>query len=255
MIEAVQLAKSFDLPRGKEIQAVDNLSFLVHQGEVYGLLGANGAGKTTTLRMMLGLLRPTSGHAVIDGFSSVAEPNEVKRRVGFVSVTTGVYAWLTVRQMLLFFAELYGVEQDAAENRLGQLAFHLGLEEFLQQRCGTLSTGQKQRVNLARALIHQPPAVLLDEPSLGLDVMGSRVVQEYIQLLREQGKAVVLCTHRLDEAERLCDRFGILSHGRIMAEGGLKELQERTGKKSLHDVFWSLNQPSNENSAHHTSTL
>lgn len=237
MISVQQLEKRFRLPHGAEIAAVDRISFAVDKGEVYGLLGPNGAGKTTTLRMILGLLRPTSGFASIDGMRSDELPDEVKRRVGLVSSSAGVYQWLTVRQMLLFFADLYGMAPAAARAEIERLRESLGLADFLDRRSATLSTGQRQRVNLARALIHRPPVMLLDEPTLGLDVLGSQAVAEYIELLRREGKAVILCTHRLDEAERLCDRFGLMNRGEIVAEGTLAELRTRTGRETLVEMF------------------
>jgi ABC-2 type transport system ATP-binding protein/sodium transport system ATP-binding protein len=239
MIEVHRLRKCFPVPRG-EIVAVDDVSFTVGAGEVYGLLGPNGAGKTTTVNMVLGLLRPTSGEARVDGHSSTDEPDEVKRRVGLVKASAGVYPWLTVREMLLFFADLYAVPPATARHRLEGLTRLLGLREFLHQRCATLSTGQRQRVNLARALIHQPPVMLLDEPTLGLDVLGSQIVREYIGHLRDEGKAVILTTHHLDEAERLCTRFGLMHQGRIVSEGTLGELRDRTGCQGLVEMFVQL---------------
>jgi ABC-2 type transport system ATP-binding protein/sodium transport system ATP-binding protein len=243
VIQVEGLSRRFALPGGGEVVAVDNLSFSVFAGEVYGLLGPNGAGKTTTLRMLLGLLRPTSGRATIEGFSSTEDPEEVKRRVGLVSATAGLYQHLSVREMLLFFADLYAVPPDRAAQELERLAELLGLSELLRRRCGNLSTGQKQRVNLARALIHRPPVLLLDEPTLGLDVLGSQVVVEFVQLLRSEGKAVILTTHRLDEAERLCDRFGLLHRGQLVCTGTLAELRSATGRVSLADMFIDLVQP------------
>jgi ABC-2 type transport system ATP-binding protein/sodium transport system ATP-binding protein len=240
MIEVASLTKRFSLPGGGEIVAVNAVSFTVAPGQVYGLLGPNGAGKTTTLRMILGLLRPTSGHSCVAGYLSSLYPDEVKRRVGLVAAGTGVYQWLTVREMLLFFADVYGVAPAVADGRLDQLANLLGLGPFLNQPCATLSTGQKQRVNLARSLIHEPPVMLLDEPTLGLDVLGSQVVSEFIAHLRDEGKAVILCTHRLDEAERLCDQFGLLHHGRIVSEGTLEQLRAQTGCVGLFDMFLRL---------------
>jgi ABC-2 type transport system ATP-binding protein/sodium transport system ATP-binding protein len=242
MIEVHELTKRFPLPGGGEVVAVDHLSFSVRPGEVYGLLGPNGAGKTTTLRMILGLLRPTAGHAAIAGHGSAEAPDEVKRRVGLVSAGTGLYQGLSVREMLLFFADLYGVvPADAAEElaRLGQL---LGIADILGRRCGTLSTGQRQRVNLARALIHRPPVMLLDEPTLGLDVLGRQVVNEYLEHLRDEGKAVILTTHHLDEAERLGTRFGLLHNGRLVSEGTLEELRAGTGVQTLTEMFLKLSQ-------------
>jgi ABC-2 type transport system ATP-binding protein/sodium transport system ATP-binding protein len=240
MINVHELTKIFPLPGGGELVAVNRVSFTVPAGEVYGLLGPNGAGKTTTVRMILGLLRPTSGQASIAGFRSSEFPNEVKRRVGLVSASAGLYQQLTVREMLLFFADLYAVPPGAARAELHRLSRLLGLGPFLGRRCATLSTGQRQRVNLARALIHRPPVMLLDEPTLGLDVLASQVVVEYIGHLRSEGKAVILTTHRLDEAERLCSRFGLLHQGRIVSEGTLAELRAATGCEGLVDMFLKL---------------
>jgi sodium transport system ATP-binding protein len=242
MIQVESLTRRFDLPGGGEVLAVDAVSFHVKAGEVYGLLGPNGAGKTTTLRMLLGLLKPTAGWATIAGFRSSELPNEVKRRVGLVSASAGLYPHLSVREMLLFFADLYGCRADHADEELDRLADLLGVSELLERRCATLSTGQKQRVNLARALIHRPPVLLLDEPTLGLDILGSQVVAEYIAHLREEGKAVILTTHRLDEAERLCDRFGLLHCGRLVTEGSLAELRAATGCEGLVEMFLKLSQ-------------
>ncbi len=240
MILVEGLSRIFPLPDGGEVRAVDAVSFSVAAGEVFGLLGPNGAGKTTTLRMLLGLLHPTSGRAVVAGYSSVEQPDEVKRRVGLVSASAGLYPYLSVREMLLFFADLYGLELEYADKELIGLARTLGLTELLERRCGTLSTGQKQRVNLARALIHQPSVLLLDEPTLGLDVLGSQVVTEFVAHVRSQGKAVILTTHHLDEAERLCDRFGLMHHGRLIETGTLAQLQEATGSAHLVDMFLKL---------------
>jgi sodium transport system ATP-binding protein len=236
MISAVELTKRFE-HAGREVLAVDHVSFRVVKGEVYGLLGANGAGKTTTLRMILGLLVPTSGHADVDGFRTTESADAVKSRIGFVSTSAGLYQWLTPREMLLFFADLYNVPPDQAEKNVERLAELFGLGEFLDRRSATLSTGQKQRVNLARSLIHDPPAILLDEPTRGLDVLGSKVIFDYVAAAREAGKAVIVCTHRLDEAERMCDRFGLLHRGRIMHEGSLAELRSQTGLATLTDMF------------------
>jgi sodium transport system ATP-binding protein len=236
MISAVELTKRFE-HSGHDVLAVDHVSFRVTRGEVYGLLGANGAGKTTTLRMILGLLVPTSGHAEVGGFRSTESADAVKSRIGFVSTTAGLYQWLTPRELLLFFADLYNVPPQQAEKNVAGLADIFGLNEFLDRRSATLSTGQKQRVNLARSLIHDPPVILLDEPTRGLDVLGSKVIFDYIASARVAGKAVIVCTHRLDEAERMCDRFGLLHLGRMMLEGTLPELQTRTGLTTLSEML------------------
>lgn len=236
------LARRFAVPGG-EVVALDGISFTVAAGEVYGLLGPNGAGKTTTLRIILGLLRPSAGQAFLDGHRATDDPVRVKRAVGLVSSTTGLYQHLSVREMLLFFADLYEVPPRTAQLELQRLAGLLGLADLLERRCATLSTGQKQRVNLARALIHRPPVLLLDEPTLGLDVLGSQVVAEFVEHLRAEGKAVILTTHRLDEAERLCDRFGLLHKGRLVLAGTLAELQKTTGCATLVEMFMRLVQP------------
>lgn len=236
MIKVHELTKTFPNP-GREVLAVDRLTLAVPRGEVYGLLGENGAGKTTTLRMILGLLLPTSGFAEVDGFRSVESPDAVKARIGLVSTSAGLYQWLTPRELLLFFADLYGVPDEVAAKNLSQLTNLFALGDFLDRRSSTLSTGQKQRVNLARALMHDPPVLLLDEPTRGLDVLGSKVIFDFIATARNLGKAVIVSTHRLDEAERLCDRFGLLHKGRLMHEGTLDELRERTGCTTLTEMF------------------
>lgn len=242
MITIHELTKRFHIG-GVPIVAVDRLSFAVSAGEVYGLLGPNGAGKTTTIRMVVGLLQPDDGYAEVAGFRTSEWPDEVKSRVGLVSANDGVYPWLSVREMLLFFADLYGIPPQQARENLRTLSALFDLGQLLDRRCSLLSTGQRQRVTLARALIHAPPIMLLDEPTRGLDVLGSQVVIDYVRRLRDEGKAVIVSTHRLDEAERLCDRFGLLHQGRLRLEGTLAELRATTGCQTLVDMFRSFFQP------------
>jgi sodium transport system ATP-binding protein len=240
MIRVENVTRSFTVPGGTEVRAVEDVSFHVAAGEVFGLLGPNGAGKTTTLRIILGLLRPTAGTASIGGYSVATAPNDVKRQVGLVSASAALYQHLTVREMLLFCADLYGTPPHDARAELERLAALFGLAEILARRCGTLSTGQRQRVNLARALIHRPPVLLLDEPTSGLDVLGSQVVAEFIAHARDEGKAVLLTTHQLDEAERVCDRFGLLHRGRLVRTGTLAELRAISGCNNLVEMFLKL---------------
>ncbi|MEZ6093027.1 MAG: ATP-binding cassette domain-containing protein [Pirellulaceae bacterium] len=239
MIQIHHLTKRFSTPDGV-ITAVDDVSFEVHEGEVYGLLGPNGAGKTTTMRMILGLLRADEGFAEIDGCRSDQQADEVKRRVGFISASAGIYQWLTAREILMFFADVYGMEPELTGGRVQELSTLLDFTKLLDRRCATLSTGQKQRVNLARALVHDPPVMIMDEPTLGLDVVGSQVIFEYIDLLKSRGKSIILCTHQLDQAERVCDRFGFLFQSRMFAEGTLAQLQNQFNKSSLMDMFVEL---------------
>ena len=239
MIEVTQLTRHFGT-RGRSVVAVEGLSFSVAAGEVYGLLGPNGAGKTTTLRMILGLLAPTTGDAEVGGFRVTLQPSEVKRRIGLVSASAGLYQWLTPRELLLFFADLYGVPRERAHQRSAELVELFDMGRFLDQRCATLSTGQKQRVTLARSLMHDPPVMLLDEPTRGLDVVGTHLVFEYIERLRSLGKAVIVSTHRLDEASNVCDRMGLLHLGRMRHEGTFAELQQTTERATLFEMFLRL---------------
>jgi sodium transport system ATP-binding protein len=225
---------------GRTVKALNRVSFTVNAGEVFGLLGPNGAGKTTTLRVVMGLLRPDSGHAEVGGISAGPDSAAVRSIIGMVSTNDGVYPWLSVREMLLYFADLYAVPVATARNRLQGLVEKLDLSSCLDQRCATLSTGQKQRVILARGLMHDPPVMLLDEPTRGLDVVGSQTVFEFIAHLKSMGKAVLLSTHRLDEAERVCDRFGLLNRGELMYEGTLDQIQQATGKEHLTDMFLAM---------------
>jgi ABC-2 type transport system ATP-binding protein/sodium transport system ATP-binding protein len=240
MIRAVELTKRFRLDDGQVLLAVDRLSLHVAPGEVYGLLGPNGAGKTTTMRMVLGLLEPDSGFVSVGGVETSQNPDEVKRRIGFVAANDGVYPWSTVRETLAFFADLYDVDPTIAEQRIESLAELLEFTGYLDRRAGGLSTGQRQRVTLARGLIHDPPVIMLDEPTRGLDVIGCKTVYDYVAHLRRLGKSVVICTHGLDEAERLCDRFGLLHRGQMRYEGTLSELQQMTHRVHLVDMFLDL---------------
>ena len=239
MLLVDSLTKVFQL-ENSELRAVDGLSFQVNSGEVFGLLGPNGAGKTTTMRMVLGLLEPDDGYAEVDGIRTEVDPIEAKSRLGFVSASDGVYPWLSVREMLLYFADLYAVDPEVAQQRTEELARLMEITSLLDRRAGALSTGQRQRVTLVRGLIHDPPVMLLDEPTRGLDVVGVQTIFDYIAHLRSVGKAVVVCTHRLDEAERLCDRFGLLHGGQLKHIGTMDHLRESTGCKHLVDMFIKL---------------
>ncbi|MGE0481786.1 MAG: ABC transporter ATP-binding protein [Phycisphaerae bacterium] len=240
MIRVVGLNKVFPNPDGTEKTAVDHVSFEVRPGEVYGLLGPNGAGKTTTLRMISGLLSPTDGRVFINDVDVTQEPERVKRAIGYLTANTGLYARLTPLEMLEYFATLYDLPRAAARRRIGELADWLGMGGFLRLRCGALSTGQKQRTNIARALIADPPILVLDEPTLGLDVLSNRVILEFVRTQAEAGKAILLSTHALDEIETMCRRIGLIHRGRLIAEGDLDSLRERSGRQRLSDIFLQL---------------
>jgi sodium transport system ATP-binding protein len=221
--------------------AVEELSFSVAAGEIYGLLGPNGAGKTTTLRVLAGILAPTSGSATVAGVDVAADPHAVRGRLGFLTGTTGLYARLTGRELLAYFGRLHGLARAAIAERTALLARVLDLDPILDRRCEALSTGQRQRLSAARAVIHDPPVLILDEPTVGLDVLASRFLREFVRAERDRGKAVVFSTHYLAEAELLCDRIGLLHRGRLVAEGSPGELRARAGgASSLEEAFLRL---------------
>ena len=237
MVVAENLVKVFPTPDGRDKRAVDGLSFTVGEGRIYGLLGPNGAGKTTTLRLLSGLMAPTSGSAWLAGHNVAREPMEVKRVLGFLTANTGLYQRLTPRELLRYFAQLHRMEADRASARAEHLIRWLDMEDFAGLRCGALSTGQKQRVNIARALVADPPILVMDEPTLGLDVLSNRTILEFIMRERDEGKTIILSTHYLDEAEGMCDKIGLLHDGRLVAEGDLESLRAQTGEERLSSIF------------------
>jgi ABC-type multidrug transport system ATPase subunit len=240
MIVAENLRKTFPTSEGDDKVAVDSLSFAVPRGEIYGLLGPNGAGKTTTLRMLSGLIAPSGGRAVLDGIDVAEHPDLVKRNIGFLTANTGLYQRLSPRELLLFFAALYGLDSPAAKARVDHLLEWLDMRSFAELRCGALSTGQKQRTNIARALVGNPAILIMDEPTLGLDVLSNRIILDFIRRERAAGKTILLSTHYLDEAESLCDRIGLLYAGRLVAEGDLAALQAASGQTRLSSIFLKL---------------
>jgi len=239
-IEAIGLRKTFFDPKRGRVEALCGLDLECRAGEIYGMLGPNGAGKTTTLRVLATLLAPSSGAARVDGVDVAADPLEVRRRIGFLSGTTGLYPRLTPRETLRYFGRLHGVEPDALARRIEVLIERFGMREFADARCESLSTGQKQKVSIARAVFHEPPVLILDEPTTGLDVLASSAMIEFIESRRAAGTCVLFSTHVLSEAERLCDRIGVIFRGRLLAAGTLAELSALTGKRWLADIFLEL---------------
>ncbi len=240
MVIADNLVKTFPAPDGKEKRAVDGLTFRVGEGQIYGLLGPNGAGKTTSLRMLSGLMAPTSGGAMLAGYDVATQPQEVKRVLGFLTANTGLYQRLTPRELLVYFAQLHGMNKLEAFDKADHLIEWLGLTDFAALRCGALSTGQKQRVNIARALIADPPILIMDEPTLGLDVLSNRIILEYIKRERDRGKTIILSTHYLDEAEDMCDNIGLIYDGTLVAEGTLESLRASTDEQRLSNIFLKI---------------
>jgi sodium transport system ATP-binding protein len=237
VIAAHQLTKVFkDKKRGK-IHAVDGVSFNCKPGEVYGLLGANGAGKTTTLRILATILRPTSGTAEIAGHDISREAQQVRASIGFLSTTTALYGRLTAREFIEYFGRLHGLEDAKLKPRVDSLIATLGISEFEKGRCEKLSTGMKQRVSIARSVVHDPPVMIFDEPTSGLDVMAARSIVQFIRKCRDDGKTVIFSSHVMSEVEKLCDRIGIIHNGKLLREGTLAELRAGTGLDDLEDIF------------------
>jgi sodium transport system ATP-binding protein len=218
--------------------AVDDLSFTVAPGEIYGLLGPNGAGKTTTLRVLAAILAPSEGRAELAGVDVARDAQAARRRLGFLTGTTGLYARLTGRELLRYFGRLHGMPEAAIAARTALLARALDLEPILNRRCEALSTGQRQRLSVARAVLHDPAVLILDEPTVGLDVLASRFLRDFVRGERDRGKAVIFSTHYLAEAELLCDRIGLIHRGRMLAEGSPADLRARAdGAASLEEAF------------------
>lgn len=240
MIEAHGLSKTFvDKKRGP-FRAVDDVSFSARPGEIFGLLGPNGAGKTTLLRMLGTILAPTAGTASVNGFDIVAEPQQVRENIGFLTGSAGLYERLTARETVSYFAELYGLDERTKDERIDAVFSALDIHEFADRRCDKLSTGQKQRVSIARSIIHQPPVLFFDEPTSGLDVVAARTVVRFIRRCKNEGRTVVFSTHIMSEVETLCDRIAVIYQGKIAAIGTLDELRAQTGKTAFEHVFLRL---------------
>ncbi len=237
LVQVRDLTKEFRTRRGV-LRAVDDVSFDCRAGEVFGLLGPNGAGKTTTLRMLATILTPTSGSVTIAGFDTRKDPDRVRERIGFLATETGLYDRFTARETLRFFGRISGLSDAAIAKRAGEVFEMLQMTALADRRVSTFSTGEKQKLSLARSIIHDPAVLILDEPTFGLDIMAARSVEETVALFREQGRTILLSTHVMRLAEKLCDRVAILYRGRIHAFGTQKELAAVYGKEDLEDVFF-----------------
>ena len=231
------LEKTFwDDSRG-EVEAVAGIDFECRPGEIFGLLGANGAGKTTTLRMLATILKPTGGRALLNGHDVVREPEAVRRSLGFYSASTALYPRLTARETLEFFASVNRYPRAQIPGRVDELITRFGISEYAGTRVEKLSSGMKQKVSIARTVVHDPPVLIFDEPSVGLDVMNALEMQRVIGELRDDGKTIIFSTHIMSEAERLCDRIAIIHRGRILAHGTLEEHRRATDLHYLEEIF------------------
>jgi sodium transport system ATP-binding protein len=244
MIEVQGLSKRFTQGRGRKargVQAVDGVGFVAANGCITGLLGPNGAGKTTTLRMVAGLIVPDAGRIVVDGIDVAAQPAAALARMGVLSDARGLYTRLTARENIVYFARLHGMADAAAQARAELLADTLDMTPLLDRRTEGFSQGERMKTALARALVHDPANIVLDEPTNGLDVLATRALRETLRRLRdEHGKCIVFSTHIMQEVERLCDEVVLVSHGRTVASGTVAQLLQRTGERDFEEAFVRL---------------
>jgi len=254
MIEVDSLSKSFRRHKqkgksrrqkeahegGKWFYAVRNVSFRAETGAILGLLGPNGAGKTTLLRMLSTALKPSNGTAKFDGVDVVESPLEVRKRIGFLSDNTGLYGRLTAREMIEYYGKLHGLEQAKINERMDELFSLLEMTSFADKRNDSLSSGMKQKVSIARTLIHDPEVIMFDEPTTGLDVAAAEAILKFIESCKDKGKTVLFCTHHMHEVDRLCDFVAVLHKGRLCFEGSIEQMRSHTGQSHLDKAFLAL---------------
>jgi sodium transport system ATP-binding protein len=222
------------------VPAVEGVSFTCRPGEIYGLLGPNGAGKTTTLRMLSTVLKPTGGRASVAGFDVASQPEEVRAHIGYMSARTGIYDRMTAWELVEYFGTLYGMTPEALRSRMEEVFGWLQMDDFRDVLGSKMSTGMKQKVSIARTIVHDPPVLIFDEPTSGLDVMVARSLLKRIAELRDQGKTILFSTHSMHEVAKLCSRMAIIHKGRLQAEGEPAELLDRYGQADLEELFFHL---------------
>ncbi|MBL4936387.1 ATP-binding cassette domain-containing protein [Clostridium sp. YIM B02515] len=236
MVNIINLTKSF-----KTIKAVDSISFKVNKGEIVGLLGENGAGKTTTLRMLATMLKPTGGTASVNNYDIIKDPGRVRGEIGILfGGEVGLYDRLTARENIKYFAELNGMSKSETEQSIDYLIEMLDMKEYIDRRVGKFSRGMKQKVAIARSIVHRPTVMLFDEPTAGLDVTASRIVQDFILKCKEDNKAIVFSSHSMNEVERLCDRIVIIHKGKILEEGTVDNIKIKYKSDNMEDIFMQL---------------
>src|SRR6476646_3288771 len=247
MIHVRNLTKHYsDLRRGRFV-ALGGISFDAVPGQIYGLLGPNGAGKTTALRILSTVLQPTDGTATVNGYDVVTQASLVRRQIGFISANTAVYDRMTAWEMVEYFGRLYGIDDEELRERMELLFERFQMQEIRDLLGAKMSTGMKQKVSIARAIVHDPPVLIFDEATTGLDVLVARALLDAVAELRDQGKCILFSTHIMREAERLCDRVAIMHHGCFLAEGKLDELRDRHEERDLEELFFHLiNKQQNE---------
>ena len=240
MLRAESLRKVFYPPRGAAVEAVKGATFSVASGEVFGLLGPNGAGKTTLLRMLGTIISPTSGYCWIGDVRTDEAKDDIRKDIGFLSGNTKLYGRLTATEVLYYFGRLYGMEDARIQARIDELSELLDMKPFLDRRCEALSTGQTQKVSIARVILHDPKVLILDEPTMGLDIMTSRTILEFILHAKDRGHSIIFSTHYMTEAETLCDRVGLIFAGALLAVDTKEALCAATGAKNLQQAFLNL---------------
>lgn len=233
MLEVKNITKKF-----KDKLAVENVRFTLNKGEIVGLLGENGAGKTTTLRMISTMLKPTEGMVLVNGFDVAKDPDKVRSQIGILfGGEVGIYDRLTARENIKYFGSLYGIEDHVLDERINKMGKDLDMMDYMDRRVGKFSRGMKQKVAIARSIVHEPPIMLFDEPSTGLDVTAARIVQDFILKCKQEGKTILFSSHSIKEVEKLCDRVIIINKGKIAEEGTLNELKKKYDNDDLEEVF------------------
>jgi sodium transport system ATP-binding protein len=240
MIQLDRLTKKFSDFKTGERLALDHVSFDVKPGEIFGLLGPNGAGKTTCLRILSTVLKPSSGSAIIAGYDVATHPAQVRARIGFMSNNTGIYDRMTAWELVEYYGRLYGIPQAQLTQRLETIFSTLQMNEIREVLGSKMSTGMKQKVSIARAIVHDPPVMIFDEPTSGLDVLVARRVIHAVESLRDQGKCIIFSTHIMREVEKLCDRIAIIYRGRILAQGSIEELRDTHHQRDIEELFFEL---------------
>lgn len=236
MLELKNVCKTF-----KKVKAVENISFNVQEGEIVGLLGENGAGKTTTLRMISTMLKPSSGSIKVNDYDVSENPSKVRSQIGILfGGEVGIYDRLSARENIEYFGKLYGMDSEEINKRIEELESEFGMEGYMDRRTGKFSRGMKQKVSIARSIVHSPQVMLFDEPSTGLDVSAARIIHEFILRCRQNGKTILLSSHSMNEVEKLCDRIVIIHKGKLVEQGSVNEIKNKYGMNNLEEIFISL---------------
>ena len=240
MIHVRHLTKTYQELYSGEFTALDRISFDAMPGQILGLLGPNGAGKTTALRILSTVLRATGGTATVNGIEVSAHPEIVRHQIGFVSTNTAIYDRMTAWEMVQFFGRLYGMDPDHLQIRMETLFDRFQMNEIRNLLGSKMSTGMKQKVSIARAIVHDPPVLIFDEATSGLDILVAREVLKTVEQLRDQGKCIIFSSHIMSEVKRLCDRIAIMHRGKILAQGSIDELIEEYQQDDLEELFYQL---------------